>query len=74
MKLSPKIQEIVNLANSLPYSKKYTIAERWTAYLDNGYLIDIQDHIFTNYNLYWSVCGDNSRLIIENNKRFYLLK
>lgn len=74
MKLSPKIQEIVNLANSLPFRNKYTIAERWTAYLHNGYLVDIQDHTFENYKLYWNICGDNANFIIENNRRFYVLK
>lgn len=74
MKLSSKIQEIVNLANSLPFKNKYSIAERYTAYLGNGYLIDIQDFNFPNYKLYWRMCGDDCSLIIENNNRLYILK
>ncbi len=74
MKLSPKIQQIVNLANSLPLRDKYTVAERWTAYLDNGYLLDIQEFNSPNYKFYWNICGDNANFIIESNRRYYVLK
>jgi hypothetical protein len=74
MKNTPKIQEIVNIANSLNHKNIYQTAVRWTAYLDNGYLIQLCEQPFNGFIIYLHSCGDNSNLIIENNRRLYLIK
>lgn len=74
MKNTPKIQEIVNIANSLNHKSVYQTATRWTAYLGNGYLIQLCEQPFNGFIIYWQVCGDNSNLIIENNRKLYQVK
>lgn len=74
MKNTPKIQEIVNIANSLNHKTIYKTATRWTAYLENGYLIESDEKLFNGFIIYFQICGDNANLIIESNRRLYLVK
>jgi hypothetical protein len=74
MKKISKIQEIINIANFLNHKSIYKNALRWTAYLDNGYLTQCSEQPFNGFIIYFHICGDNSNLIIENNRRLYLLK
>jgi hypothetical protein len=76
MKLSSTVQEIINLANSFSYVKKYTTVERWDKYENNGHLAKAKEYNFENYNLYFNVYGNNTEYIIEKKGRgvFYVLK
>ena len=76
MKISTTIQEIINLANSFSYVKKYTIVEKWDKYENDGYLVKEIKYNFENYNLYLNICGKNTSYIIQKKGRdtFYILK